>query len=99
MSRTIFVRRSVLSAAQRLEALADYDMKINPLDLAENKISDCQAAGDSAGVKFWRCVWTHLMIARETPVCFQIIEEKDLRAHAYDIGSRVVAERLGAKVI
>ena len=99
MNRTIFVRRSVLSAAQRLEALADSDKKINPLDLAENKISDCQAAGDGAGVKFWRCVWTHLMIARETPVCFQIIEEKDLRAHAPDIGGRVVTEKIRAKVI
>jgi hypothetical protein len=99
VNRTIFVRRSVLSAAQRLEALVDSGSNINPIDLAENKINDCQAAGDSAGVKFWRCVWTHLMIARETPVCFQIIEETDLRAQDGDISSRVVAENIGAKVI
>ena len=97
MKRTIFVKRTVLSAAQRLEALATSE-KINPLELAENKINDCQAAGDGAGVKFWRCVWTHLMIARDTPVCFQVLEEKDLRTPTGDMGSRPPAESVGIQV-
>ena len=39
------------------------------------------------------------MIAQETPVCYQVIEEKDLRGQASDIGSRAVTEKISAKVI
>ena len=73
----IYVRRSVVSAAQRLEALADSDDEADPLDLAEQKITDCLEAGDKAGMKFWRRVWVHLMTEKYAPGRIQIIEDDE----------------------
>src|SRR5437868_7020681 len=77
VGRIVFVKRSILKAAQRLEALSNHGKDANPLDLAEFKIADCQAAQDGEGIRFWRTVWTHMMRVRQGVHCLNIVEDED----------------------
>ena len=83
VGKIVFVRRSVLMAAQRLEALSDSGKAADPLDLAEYKIEDCRAAGDDAGLRFWRSVWTHMMRTRQGTFCLQVIDDGDEEKAGY----------------
>jgi hypothetical protein len=77
LGKKIVVRQVILSAAQRLETLSESGNEADPLELAELKIEDCQAAGDSAGIKFWRAVWIHLMLTRYAPGEIMVIQDDE----------------------
>jgi hypothetical protein len=72
----------VLEAAQRLEALCSEEKGINPVDLAQFKIADCQAADYEAGVRFWRTVWAHMMRVRQGVHCLHIIDDDEVQGNA-----------------
>jgi hypothetical protein len=77
VGQVVFVKRSVLKAAQRLEALSGNGKDADPVDLAEFKIADCQAADDESGVRFWRAVWTHMMRVRQGVHCLNVVDDDD----------------------
>ena len=59
--REIVVRRSVFAAAQELMSVAE-TAGHNPCSLAEKEIQSCSESNDEVGQKFWRAVWTHLVL-------------------------------------
>jgi len=74
-SKTVYVRRSVWAASQRLEQLSDSGRDCDPAHLAEQKIKDCQEACDRNGQEFWRAVWLHLITTRGIEAQVNIIED------------------------
>lgn len=79
-SKTVYVRRSVWAAAQRLEQLSASADDFDSAHLAEQKIRDCQNAGDRHGQVFWRAVWLHLITTRGIEAQINIVED-DPYAH------------------
>ena len=77
MEKSIIVRRSVLAAALQLEREADTSDDVTPIDLAERRIEDCEKAANKAGIRFWRAVWTHLMLVRYAPASADITVLQD----------------------
>ncbi len=74
-SKTVYVRRSVWAASQRLEQLSDSGQDCDPAHLAEQKIRDCQNAGDRNGQEFWRAVWLHLITTRGIDAQVNVVED------------------------
>jgi hypothetical protein len=77
MGKGIAVRRSVLAAALQLEGEAEAGARLTPVDLAEQKINDCESAGDKPGIRFWRSVWTHLMLMKYAPAEITVLQDDD----------------------
>lgn len=75
MSKTVYVRRSVWAASQRLEQLSNFGQDCDSSNLAEQKIRDCQNAGDRSGQEFWRAVWLHLITTRGVEAQINIVDD------------------------
>ena len=61
MSKKVRVRKSVFVAAKTLQEDApSHDRKAH--QLAQDRLDECDAAGDVTGKQFWRDVWIHLML-------------------------------------